>query len=80
MGQFIYPVVSGENIRTCIDPQELNKGILRENYPISTIEEVVSEIPGAKVLDAKSAYMQIGLDYESSLLTTFHTPLADIGG
>ena len=43
-----------------------------------TIEEVSSEIPDAKVfsvLDAKSGFMQIKLDEESSLLTTFNTPI-----
>jgi hypothetical protein len=46
--------------------------------PIPTVEEVVAEIPNAKffsVLDAQAGYLQIKLDYESSLLTTFNSPL-----
>ena len=71
-------VVKGEKVRLCIDPKDLNKAIRREQYPIPTIEEVVAGMPGAKlfsVLDAKSGFLQIKLDYESSLLTTFNTPI-----
>lgn len=64
-------------IRICLDPKDLNKAIKREHYPLSTVEEVVASFPGTKVfsvLDAKSGFLQIKLDYESSLLTTFNTP------
>ena len=42
-----------------------------------TVEEVVASFPNTivfSVLDAKSGFLQIKLDYESSLLTTFKTP------
>lgn len=45
---------------------------------MKTVEEVSSSIPGAKVfsvLDAKSGYMQIKLNNESSYLTTSNTPI-----
>ena len=45
---------------------------------MKTIEEIVSEIPGAKIfstLDAKNGFLQIKLDKRSSLLTTFNTPI-----
>ena len=70
-------VMKGEKVRLCIDPKDLNKAIRREHYPIPTVEEVVSGMPGTKlfsVLDARSGFLQIKLDYESSLLTTFNTP------
>ena len=70
-------VVKNEKIRICIDPKDLNKAIRREHYPIPTVEEVLASMPDAKVfsvLDAKSGFLQIRLDYESSLLTTFNTP------
>lgn len=50
-------VTRGGKIRICIDPSDLNKVIRREHYPMHTVEEVVSSMPGAKVfsvLDAKS--------------------------
>lgn len=56
----------------------MNEAIKRKHYPIWTIEEVVAEIPDAKVfsiLDAKSGFHKIRLDEESSLLTTFNTPV-----
>ena len=64
----------GDKIRICLDPGDLNKAVKREHYPIPTVEE----IPDAKVftvLDAKSGYLQMKLDYESSLLTTMNTPI-----
>lgn len=71
-------VLHNGRVRICIDPSDLNKVIKREHYPMRTIEEVVSAIPGAKifsVLDAKSGFLQIELDEASSFLTTFNTPL-----
>ena len=69
-------VVKGEKIRLCISPKDLNRDIRWEHYPIAIVEEVVASIPRAKVfsvLDAKSGFLQIQLNYESSLLTTFNT-------
>ena len=68
----------GNKIRICLDPSDLNKAVKREHYPIPTVEEIVAKIPDAKyftVLDAKSGYLQMKLEYESSLLTTMSTPL-----
>jgi hypothetical protein len=67
-----------DKIRICIDPKDLNAAIEREHYPMRTIEEIVAEIPDAKVftkLDAKSGFLQIKLDEPSSYLTTFNTPV-----
>ena len=66
-----------DEIRLCIDPKDLNRAILRQHYPMRTIEEVAARMPNAKfftVLDASSGFWQIPLDYESSLKTTFNTP------
>ena len=63
----------GEKIRIYLDPGDLNKAVKREHYPILTVEDIVAKIPEAKVftvLDAESGYLQMKLDYESSLLTT----------
>ena len=67
----------GEKIRICLDPADLSKAVKREHYPIPTVEEIVAKIPDATVftvLDAKSGYLQMKLEYESSLLTTMSTP------
>lgn len=68
-------VARKDKIRICIDPSNLNKSIKREHHPMRTIEEVISTTPGAKVLDAKSGFLQIELDEASSFLTTFNTPI-----
>ncbi|KAK7106746.1 hypothetical protein V1264_017967 [Littorina saxatilis] len=70
-------VETSKKTRICIDPRDLNKAIKREHYPMKTIEEVVQNMPGAKVfskLDATSGYWQLKLDEESSKLCTFNTP------
>lgn len=74
----IVTVVKPNKIRICIDPQDLNKAIKHEHYPLLTVEEVVSSMPKAKifsVLDANQGFWQIKLDEESSKLCTFNTPI-----
>ena len=64
-------------LRLCIDPKDLNKAILRENYPLPTIEEVATRLHGAKLfstLDVRCGFWHVELDEPSSYLTTFHTP------
>ena len=71
-------VVKNGKVRICIDPKDLNKTVRCENYPISTVEKVIASMPDAKlflVIDAKSGFLQIKLNYESSLLATFNTPI-----
>ena len=66
-----------DEIRICIDPQNLNRAIERPHHPMKTIEQVVAEIPGAShfsTLDAKTGFWQICLDEQSSYYTTFQTP------
>ena len=67
-----------DKIRICLDPSDLNRAIKREHHPMKTIEEVVASMPNAKVfsvLDAKSGFLQVKLDDDSSLLTTFNSPI-----
>ena len=66
-----------QKIRICMDPKDLNDAIQREHYPMKTIEEVMTRMPGAKVfstLDAQCGYWQVKLDKKSSELCTFNTP------
>ena len=65
-------------IRLCIDSRPLNTALKRSEYPIPTVDHLLTEISDAKVFslaDIKSAFWHIPLDKESSLLTTFNTPL-----
>ena len=48
---------SNGKVRICIDPRDPNTAVLREHYPMKTIEDILLEIPEAKVfskLDAVS--------------------------
>ena len=68
--------------RVCLDPKDLNQYIMREHYPMSTVEEVAARMQGATIfswIDASSGYWQIPLDEESSYLTTYNTPSEGIG-
>lgn len=62
-------------VRICLDPQNLNKAIVRERHMMPTFEELISKMPNAKyfsVLDACKGFYQICLSPESQLLTTFN--------
>jgi len=66
-----------KDIRICIDPRDLNKALQRPHHPMRTIDDVIADMPNAKVfttLDAKSGFWQIPLDHESSMKTCFNTP------
>ena len=64
-------------LRICLDPRDLNRAIMRSQYPLPTIEQVATRLHKAKiftVLDAKTGFWQVRLDQKSSYLTTFNTP------
>eukprot|EP00731_Ephydatia_muelleri_P020339 Em0013g66a len=55
----------------------LNESVLREVYPLPTVDETLAQLTGATVfskLDANSGFWQIPLADSSRLLTTFITP------
>jgi len=64
--------------RLCIDSRPLNTAHKRSEYPIPTVEHLLTEISNTKVFtlaDIKSAFWHIPLDEPSSLLTAFDTPV-----
>ena len=64
-------------LRICLDPQNLNKAILREHYALPTIEDIATRLHGAKlftILDVRCGFWHVELDEPSSYLTTFQTP------
>jgi len=66
------------SLRICIDPRKLNKALCRATYLMPTIDDVLTQLTGAKVYstaDLKHGYWHCLLDPESSLLTAFETPL-----
>ena len=51
-------------LRVCLDPQHLNKAILRLHYPMRTLEHILPRLSGAKYFtkpDARSRYWAIKL-------------------
>ena len=72
----IVPKNNGE-IRLCIDMRQANQAIMRRQYPIPTVDDVLHTMNGSKVfskLDLKWGYHQLELSPESREITTFATP------
>lgn len=64
-------------VRLCVDLTKLNESVMRETFPLPSVEETLSKLSGATIfskLDANSSFYQIPLDKSSTLLTTFITP------
>ena len=76
---WVSPVVvvpKRNDIRLCVDMRQANQAVMRERYPIPTVEEVLQDFNQSTVfskLDNKLAYHQIVLDPESRQITTFMT-------
>ena len=57
--------------------RKANTAIIRNYYPIPTLDEILYEVNGAKIfskLDLAQGYHQIVLDEKSRDITTFSTP------
>ena len=77
VSQFVVTVKTSGDLRVCIDPKLLNAALKRERYQIPVIDDVLPDLAEVLVFtkaDLASAFCQLGLDDESSLLTTFATP------
>ena len=69
-GVVVVPKKSGE-VRICVDMKPLNESVLREVYPIPTVEETLAQLSGASVfskVDANSGFWQIPLAKRSRSL------------
>ena len=63
-------------LRVCLDPSDLNRAVMREHFPMQTVEDVISRMPNAKVfsvLDANHGFWQVKLAKDSSKLASFNT-------
>lgn len=67
------------NFRIVVDYREVNKAIIREPYPMPTLEKIWTEIPSASgslhfsKIDLKDAYFHIELHKDVRHFTTFMT-------
>lgn len=68
---------SDGNLRICLDPQELNKVLIREYHLIPTLQEIVTKLKNKtvfSVLDLSDGFYNIKLSDKSTDLCTFSTP------
>ena len=73
-----YSKKANGKLRICLDPKNLNKGIIHENHKVPTLKEIAHVLTGAtkfSKVDSNKAFFEMHLTYEASLLTTFNTHL-----
>ena len=77
---WVSPVVvvpkQNDEIRLCVDMRMANEAIIRERYPIPTMDEVLQSLNQSTVfskLDLKWGYHQLELHPDSRSITTFTT-------
>ena len=75
---WVSPVVvvpkQNDEIRLCVDMRRANEAIIRERYPIPTVDEVLQSLNQSTVfskLDLKWGYHQLELHPDSRSITTF---------
>ena len=76
-GMLVDPKKSPGSIRICVDLRSLNENVMRENFPLPKVDEILAQLAGARVfskLDANMGFWQIPLSLECRSLTTFITP------
>ena len=76
-GMVVVPKKSSGSIRICVDLRPLNENVMRENFPLPKVDEILAQLAGARVfskLDANMGFWQIPLSPECRSLTTFITP------
>lgn len=64
------------DLRICLDPRDLNRAIKREHFKLPTLEEITTNLSGAKyfsTLDAKQGFWHVKLHNSSTDLCTFNT-------
>lgn len=63
--------------RLCVDYREVNKRVLRNNYPLPRIQDQIDALAKAVyfcTLDMKSGFHQIEIEEDSKYITAFVTP------
>ena len=76
MSQKVNVKKSNDTIRICLDPQELNKVLIRERYILPTLQDTVHELSQSTFFskfDLAHGYWHIKLYEDTSKMTTFQT-------
>ena len=77
VNSFVCVTKNNGSVRLCLDPNDVNKAMMRPHFVTPTFEEIISRLHGAKwfsIVNVKSGYWNMKLDEKSSELTTFITP------
>ena len=72
----VVPKKDSKSVRVCVDMRKANQAIVRERHQMPTVEELTSDLNGAKIfskIDLTSGYHQLELTKESRSITTFST-------
>lgn len=68
------------DLRICLDPNSLNKYVVKEQFLVPTLDEVSEKLLGSvvySVLDLREGFWQLQIDEESQKLCTFSTPFGN---
>lgn len=71
---------SNGDLRICLDPKELNKHLIKEQFLVPTLDEISEKLLGSgiySVLDLKEGFWQLQIDENSQKLCTFSTPFGN---
>ena len=77
LNSFVIVKKPNGSLRTCLDPTDLNKEIIRSVCNSQTMDDVVHRLKGAKfftVFDTSKGFFHVPLDQESKLLTAMLKP------
>ena len=67
---YMVDVRKPHKLRLCLDPHHLNKGIIRNNYPIPTVEDITPKLTKAKVFLTKRFHVAVRLFSNRSQMTS----------
>ena len=75
ISNIVTPKKNGD-VRICLDARHINQAVVREKFPVPTLDSLVDEMPEIKIfskIDLKKAYTQIELSDNSGTITNFIT-------
>ena len=76
MSNIVITPKPNEDIRLCLDAREINRAIIYEKYPTTTLNQLAEQLNGSTIfskIDLRDAYTKITLSEKSRKLTNFIT-------